>query len=129
MSVHAAGLLETGLSETVGHADWPSGVEATPGVTAGTLAALLQVAPGPDAEHCSEPSGTLTLTSPVVPGDTHADPEVSDRVAQTTALCLRAWTALPTTRLAGGAAARATMLNWLATTTNASAKCALGRIL
>src|SRR3981081_2625718 len=62
MSAQAAELLSDDES-AVGHGDWPSAVEATPGVGAAWPSLVLHAAPGPDSGHCTSPAGTARLVS------------------------------------------------------------------
>src|ERR1700687_3354453 len=129
MSAHAAGLVGTGSSEGVGEGGWAAGVDAVPGFPAGAMPPLLHAAPGPEAGHCWEPAGTLTLASPAAPMDMHPELAVSAPDAQAAAPCL---TACIVRRIspAGGAAANAAMVTWWPLTTNtASSRCAFARFL
>src|ERR1700737_3676695 len=124
MSVHAAGLLST-RPVVDAHGTLPSGVEATPGAAPPRPACTLQAAPGPDAGHCSAPAGTLMRAS----SPTDVAPHPANVSAAAAPAAQTEPTVLFKTRLAVGAAARATTLKWFETTTNASARCALGRDL
>ena len=125
MSVHAAGLFGAGSPVAAGQGDWPSGVDATPGMALASLV-LLHAAPGPDAGHGSAPFGTLTLASSAVPGVVHPCVEAAAPAAQTAAPCP---TVRPTSRLDGGEAAKATKVIWFETRTNAIARVVFGRNL
>src|SRR5258708_28314423 len=62
-SVQAAGLLGAGVSVSARHGAWPSGGDATPGLTAPAGSWVRHAAPGPDARHRSRPGGTFRLMS------------------------------------------------------------------
>ncbi|HYM95860.1 MAG TPA: hypothetical protein VET26_01040 [Candidatus Sulfotelmatobacter sp.] len=58
-SVHAPGDGSTGLSGVLGHACWPSGMEATPGAGWAGVESP-QAAAAPEDGHCCAPAGRLS---------------------------------------------------------------------
>src|SRR5258708_17211194 len=120
-SVQAAGLLGAGLSVPAGHGAWPSGVDATPGLTASAVSWVRHAAPGPDAGHCSEPEGTFRLMSSPVALDVHPCCEAVELSTPAEHAAAPRWNARAEINTECGSSARTTKLTWSAPTTKATA--------
>src|SRR5258708_9105288 len=128
-SVQAAGLLGAGLSVPAGHGAWPSGVDATPGLTASAVSWVRHAAPGPDAGHCSEPEGTFRLMSSPVALDVHPCCEAVGLSTPAEHAAAPRWNARSAINTEAVAAAPATKRAMLQTTTTPTPHAALGRDL
>src|SRR6266480_481646 len=117
VSLHAAGVVGTGLTSVDGHADCPTGTAGVPGTESPAEAPTLHAAAGPDSWHCGWPAGRLNRASLST-----ATALMQFSIEQADWVGLSAGTASTV-----GVAARTTTVMWLEIAMNARPRCRLGR--